>query len=171
VNKLLSHDTVDLTRRRLLLGLAAAPFIINTARATAPKNPDVVIIGAGAAGLGAAKTLSDLGISFLLIEAQSRIGGRAYTDLHSFGVPYDMGCHWLNYGRINPWIEYGKTNGFTVALVPEDYGLFVGKRKAIPKEYTAYELAYAKVEKEIGRIAKSSNPDISPAEAIKLDTK
>ena len=65
----------------------------------------MVIIGDGAGGMGAAKTLSDLGISFLLIEAQSRIGGRAYTDHYLFGVPYDMGCHWLNYGRINPWIE------------------------------------------------------------------
>ena len=167
-----SHDKVDLTRRRLLLGLAAAPFVINSSWAAAPKNPEVLIIGAGAAGLGAAKTLSDLGISFLLIEAQSRIGGRAYTDLHTFGVPYDMGCHWLNYGRINPWIEYGKTNGFPMYRVPEDYGLFVGQRKAVPKEYTAYELAYAEIEKEIGWVAtKSKNPEISPAEVVKLDTK
>ena len=48
VNNLLSNTTVDLTRRRLLLGLAAAPFIINSAWAAAPKYPDVVIIGAGA---------------------------------------------------------------------------------------------------------------------------
>jgi hypothetical protein len=173
MNKISSNDTVDLTRRRLLLGLAAAPFIINSARAAAPKSPDVVIIGAGAAGLGAAKTLSDLGISFLLIEAQSRIGGRAYTDHYTFGVPYDMGCHWLNYGRINPWIEYGKTKGFSVTPADEDnYGLFIGQRKATQKERTEYELAYYRLEKKIGRIArKSSNPDISPAEAIKLDTK
>ena len=66
---------MDLTRRHLLLGLAAAPFVINSVWAAAPKRPDVVIIGAGAADLGAAKTLTDLDISFLLIEAQSRIGG------------------------------------------------------------------------------------------------
>jgi len=172
MNKLSSHDSVDLTRRRLLLGLAAAPFFINSVWASVPKNPDLVIIGAGAAGLGAAKTLSDLGISFLLIEAQSRIGGRAYVDHHTFGVPYDMGCHWLNYGRINPWIDYGKTNGFTVTPVPEDYGLFVGKRKATKKEYTEYELTYERIEDEIGWVAtKSSKPDRSPAEVIKLDSK
>jgi len=173
MNKLSSHDRVDLTRRRLLLGLAAAPFFINSAWASAPNNPDVVIIGAGAAGLGAAKTLSDLGISFLLIEAQSRIGGRAYTDLHTFGVPYDMGCHWLNYGRINPWVDYGKTNGFTVYPTPEEpYGLFVGKRKATPEELKAYYNAWDQIEDEIGRVAeKSSNPDVSPAEVVKLDNK
>ena len=173
VNNLTSNTTVDLIRRRLLLGLAAAPFAINTTWAAAPKNPDVVIIGAGAAGLGAAKTLSDRGISFLLIEAQSRIGGRACTDLHTFGVPYDMGCHWLNYGRINPWIEYGKNNGFTVYPSPQEpYGLFVEKRKATPPELNEYDLAYHKIEKEIGWVAKKSkNPDISPADAIKLDTR
>ena len=100
-------ESIDLTRRRLLLGLTATPFFFNSAWASTTNTPDVVIIGAGAVGLGAAKTLLAKGISFLLIEAQSRIGGRAYTDHHTFGVPYDMGCHWLNYGRINPWIDYG----------------------------------------------------------------
>jgi len=172
MNKLSSPVTVDLTRRRLLLGLAAAPFFINSVWASAPNNPDVVIIGAGAAGLGAARTLSDLGISFLVIEAQSRTGGRAYTDHHTFGVPYDMGCHWFHFGKINPWIEYGKKNGFTVDRVPEDYGLFVGKKTATKKEYTAYELAYDRIKDEIGWIAtKSSTPDISPGEAIKLNDK
>jgi len=173
MNKLSFRSTMDLTRRRFMAGLAATPFFINSVWASPPKNPDVVIIGAGAAGLGAAKTLSDLGISFVLIEAQSRIGGRAYVDHHTFGVPYDMGCHWLNYGpRINPWINYGKTNGFTVYPTPEEpYGLFVGKRKATPEEFEKYDLAWEQIEDEIGYIAeKSKDPDISPAEAVELDS-
>ena len=167
-----SHHPVDRTRRRLMLGLAATPFFLSSVWASAPKNPDVVIIGAGAAGLGAAKTLADKGISFVLIEAQSRIGGRAYVDHHTFGVPYDMGCHWLNYGRINPWTEYGPKNGFTVTPTPEEYGLFVGNRKATKEEYREYEIAYDRIEEEIGWIAeKGKNPDISPAEVVELDTK
>jgi monoamine oxidase len=164
-------NSVDLNRRRLLFGLAATPFFLNSAWAATPANPDVVIIGAGAAGLGAAKTLSDKGISFVLIEAQSRIGGRAYTDHHTFGVPYDMGCHWLNYGKLNPWIAYGRTNAFTMSRVPEDYGLFVGDRKATTREFQAYEIANDKISTEIGRIAESSAPDISPGQVIKLDDK
>jgi len=169
---------VDLTRRRLLLGLMSIPFFIHApAWASTPKNPDVVIIGAGAAGLGAAKTLSENGVSFVLIEAQSRIGGRAYTDHHTFGVPYDMGCHWLNSGaKMNPWINYGKTNGFTVYPAPSDdfgeYGLFIGQRKATIKEFKKYDGAWDEIEDEIGWIAeKGKNPDISPAQVIELDTK
>ncbi len=181
MNSVAANAKVDLTRRRLLLGLAAAPFLFQSASrsaawASTAKNPDVVIIGAGAAGLGAAKTLSDLGISFVLIEAQSRIGGRAYVDERTFGVPYDMGCHWLNYGRINPWIDYAKTNEFTVTPVPQEayetHGLFVGKKKARPAEFKAYGNAWDRIEEKIGWIAtKSKNPDISPAEGITLKNK
>jgi len=173
MNRSSSHDTIDMTRRKVLMGLAATPFFINPVWASIPRNPDVVIIGAGAAGLGAAKTLSDKGISFVLIEAQSRIGGRAYTDHHTFGVPYDMGCHWLNYGdRINPWRKYGESNGFTIFKESyETYGVFVGKRKATPAEIEEFDLAWEQIEKEIGYVAENSeNPDISPAEAIELDT-
>ena len=94
-----THNTVDFTRRSLLLGLAAAPFFFNSAWAIAPKSPEVVIIGAGAAGLGAAKTLSDLGISFLLIEAQSHIGGRAYTDHYTSYQLAGTGCESRDFRR------------------------------------------------------------------------
>ncbi len=175
MGRLPSLDRVDLTRRQLMLGLTATPFFIKSVWAATPKNPDVVIIGAGAAGLGAAKTLSDLGISFVLIEAQNRIGGRAYTDHHTFGVPYDMGCHWLNYGRrINPWNKYGSANGFTVykeSTDPYPSRLFVGNRQATLEELEEYDRAWGHIEKKIGHVAeKSKNPDISPAEAIKLDS-
>lgn len=173
MNKSLQNNNVGLSRRKFLAGLATVPFFINQVRAAAPKNPDVVIVGAGAAGLGAAKTLSELGISFVLIEAQNRIGGRAYTDHHTFGVPYDMGCHWLNYGRINPWIEYGKNNEFTLYRTPEEpYGLFIGSQKASPEELKAYYDAWDYLEKRIGKIAeRSASPDISPGSKIELDTK
>ncbi|WP_246811565.1 FAD-dependent oxidoreductase [Mesorhizobium silamurunense] len=57
---------------------------------------DVVIIGAGSAGLSAAKTLRAAGLSFTLLEAMSRIGGRAWTSDRHFGMPFDIGCAWLH---------------------------------------------------------------------------
>jgi len=45
-----------------------------------PTQTDVIIIGAGSAGLSAAKELTKQGISFIVVEASHRIGGRAYSE-------------------------------------------------------------------------------------------
>lgn len=63
---------------------------------------DIVIVGAGAAGLAAAKELQRLERSFLLLEASHRIGGRAYTEELAPGVPFDLGAHWIMAPSINP---------------------------------------------------------------------
>jgi monoamine oxidase len=63
---------------------------------------DIVIVGAGAAGLGAAKRLQALGRSFVVLEAKDRIGGRAFTDTATFGTPWDRGGHWLHSASVNP---------------------------------------------------------------------
>ena len=66
---------------------------------------DVVIVGAGAAGIGAAKTLQRLGKSFVVLEASHRIGGRAYTEEIRPGMPFDLGCHWLHSASLNPFVK------------------------------------------------------------------
>lgn len=61
-----------------------------------PTNPDIVIIGAGAAGIGAGRALAKAGIPFLIIEAKDRIGGRAFSEATSLGHLWDHGCHWFH---------------------------------------------------------------------------
>ena len=73
---------------------------------------DVAIVGAGAAGLAAARTLTDLGVPFVLLEASHRIGGRAYTEEVSPGVPFDLGCHWLHSASLNPFVAIADSFGF-----------------------------------------------------------
>jgi monoamine oxidase len=73
---------------------------------------DIVIIGAGAAGLGAAKRAAERGQSFVLLEAGHRIGGRAYTEEIAPGVPFDLGCHWLHSASINPFTKIADRLGF-----------------------------------------------------------
>jgi monoamine oxidase len=69
----------------------------------ADADADVLIIGAGAAGLAAGLRLRDAGVSFLILEARSRLGGRAWTDLETFAPhPFDRGCHWLHSASVNP---------------------------------------------------------------------
>ncbi len=74
---------------------------------------DTVIIGAGAAGIGAARTLQAEGRSFALIEASHRIGGRGYTEEILPGVPFDLGCHWFHSASINPLVPFAKEYGIS----------------------------------------------------------
>ena len=74
---------------------------------------EVVIIGAGAAGLSAARRLGALGIGFVVLEAKGRIGGRAHTDRNTLGLPFDLGCHWLHSADRNPLTPIAARFGFT----------------------------------------------------------
>ncbi|MEE2979953.1 MAG: FAD-dependent oxidoreductase, partial [Pseudomonadota bacterium] len=80
-----------LTRRGVLAGLLAASALPAWAQVV-PANPDVAIVGAGSAGLAAARSLIDRGLSVVVLEARDRIGGRAWTENRTFGIPFDHGC-------------------------------------------------------------------------------
>ena len=87
-----------LTRRSVLGGIASGAVGLAVGPGCSPKPRDnVVIIGAGAAGIGAALALQEAGRSYHLFEAASRdkIGGRAFTDMTTFGTPFDVGCAWI----------------------------------------------------------------------------
>ncbi len=61
-----------------------------------PSSIDVAIIGAGAAGLGAAHALERSGLSVIVLEARDRVGGRGHTIMAAPGVTFDLGCGWLH---------------------------------------------------------------------------
>jgi monoamine oxidase len=88
------------TRRAVVAGLAASAL---ARRASAiPSAPDVVILGAGMAGLAAARALASASLSVTVIEARDRIGGRAWTDETGFAAPVDLGAAWLRAADQNP---------------------------------------------------------------------
>ncbi len=106
----------------------------------ATSNPDVVVIGAGAAGLSATAELINKGKSVICIEAMNRIGGRCYTDNSIFGVPYDMGAHWLHGYSENQLAEYGKKHKdiFNIYKDHDDsYRVYDGKKKLVWPEDAA----------------------------------
>ncbi|WP_262267575.1 flavin monoamine oxidase family protein [Microvirga yunnanensis] len=74
---------------------------------------DVVIIGGGAAGIGATRRLAESGVSTLLLEASQRIGGRAFTAKLA-GHALDLGCGWLHSADRNPWVRIAEASGFAV---------------------------------------------------------
>lgn len=74
---------------------------------------DVAIIGAGAAGIAAARRLHDRGRRVLLIEAMDRIGGRAHTIMVD-GMALDLGCGWLHSAERNPLARLAEAQGAVV---------------------------------------------------------
>ncbi|MFZ5727773.1 MAG: flavin monoamine oxidase family protein [Pseudomonadota bacterium] len=65
---------------------------------------DVVVVGAGAAGIAAAARLSRSPLSVVVLEGQGRIGGRAHTLLARTDLPLDLGCGWLHSADRNPLV-------------------------------------------------------------------
>ena len=90
-------------------------------RITAMTSTNIAIIGAGAAGLAAAKELQQLGQDFLLLEASHRVGGRAYTEELAPGVPFDLGAHWVMAPSVNPLIPYAESAGIELEAAGEHY--------------------------------------------------
>ena len=74
---------------------------------------DVVVIGAGAAGIGAGQRLVEAGLRVVILEARDRIGGRSQTVATAAG-PVDLGCEWLHSADRNPFTAIAQ--GFGLAL-------------------------------------------------------
>jgi len=99
---------------------------------------DVVIVGAGCAGLAAAKRLLAQGLTVTVVEAMDRIGGRAWTTTTDFGIPFDIGCAWIHAADRNPFFSEAVAAGWT--LQHHDMALdhlWFGKRKATAAEMAA----------------------------------
>jgi monoamine oxidase len=74
---------------------------------------DVVIVGAGAAGIAAARRLKTSRLSAIVFEATARVGGRAWT-CDVAGLPVDLGCGWLHSADRNPWTGIAEAASFAV---------------------------------------------------------
>jgi monoamine oxidase len=79
-----------------------------------PSEIDVAIVGAGAAGIAAARTLEGSGLSVLVLEARDRLGGRAWTVTPAPGIVFDVGCGWLHSADKNPFVAIARELGFAI---------------------------------------------------------
>jgi len=90
--------------------------------ASTERNADVLVIGAGNAGLRAAEVLIAQGRRVIVLEARDRLGGRILTD-RSWGVPVDLGASWIHGVTDNPIAALAEAEGIQVR--PVDYGSIV----------------------------------------------
>jgi monoamine oxidase len=135
-----------ISRRSFLTGLLASATLPAWATAVS-SNPDVIVIGAGSAGLSAAQALIAQGKTVVVLEGADRIGGRAYTETETFGVPFDHGCSWVMGDRNLPYAKMAREWGYD--LLPHASAgdaFFVNQHRATPAENRQYGAAWDAVE-------------------------
>jgi monoamine oxidase len=79
-----------------------------------PPSVDIAIIGAGAAGLGAAHALKDSPLSMIVLEARDRVGGRGHTIMAAPDVIFDVGCGWLHSADKNSFVKIAEQLNFEI---------------------------------------------------------
>ncbi|PPQ14764.1 amine oxidase [Bradyrhizobium sp. AC87j1] len=152
---------MTITRRGFLVasaGLAAMPVLRATA-APLPREADIVVIGAGAAGIAAARRIMATGRKVLVMEAASQIGGRCITDSTTFEVPFDRGARWMHNPDTNPMIRLARSVGLDVLPAPSGQKMRIGRRNARAGETEQFLAALVR-----------ANRAIDDASRAKLDT-
>ncbi len=130
---------------------------------------DVIVVGAGVAGLAAAAELRRRGRSCVVLEATGRIGGRARTAHPATlgGAAFDCGASWLHAAERNPLVEIARRHND--ALLDSDgvhrRRFMIDGRAATPAEMAEWERAYARFAELAGRRA-GQEPDISFRQAM-----
>ena len=89
---------------------------------------DVVVIGAGAAGLAAARALSSRGLAVAILEARDRIGGRIYTRrLPGDGPPVELGAEFVH-GRPHEIFDIARAAGLALCELGGEMWMASGGR-------------------------------------------
>ena len=116
---------------------------------------DVVVVGAGAAGIAAAARLARAPLSVVVLEGQGRIGGRAHTLAARPDLPLDLGCGWLHSADRNPFVPL-----FERADIPLDRTLPAWRRPEAnlslgPEDRARFEAAMGAFEKALEKAARA----------------
>ncbi|HWM47672.1 MAG TPA: FAD-dependent oxidoreductase [Xanthobacteraceae bacterium] len=153
-------------RRTFLMSSAAAVAAPALALAQTA-DVDVAIVGAGAAGIAAARRVAAANRSFRLIEASERIGGRCITDTRTFGRPFDRGAHWIYSPDANAVAQAGTRAGVDIYPAPPGQKVRVGRRYAREGEMEEFLATLVRARRAIEETTRRG--DVSCAQALPKD--
>jgi monoamine oxidase len=120
--------------------------------AAPPSAVDVAVIGAGAAGVSAARRLAGADLSVVVLEARGRIGGRAHTILAE-GHALDMGCGWLHSADENPLAKLAEAGGFTLDRTRPPWESQAFNHEMTAAEQAEFRAAFAAFEDRVAEAA------------------
>lgn len=128
-----------------------------------PSFVDVAIIGAGAAGVAAARALTGAPLEVVVLEARDRIGGRAHTvDMDGNGL--DMGCGWLHSADENVLAALADDEDLTLDRTPPPWRSQAFNHEMSPAEQAAFGAAFAAFEDRVAGAARRGEE--GPAAAL-----
>jgi monoamine oxidase len=149
--------------------LATAPiFRQGAAAAPVPRDVDIVVIGAGAAGIAAARRIVAANRKVIVVEAANQIGGRCITDSTTFDVPFDRGARWMHNPDTNPMMKLARGAGLDVFQAPVGQKIRIGRRNARPSETEEFLAALVRANRAIDE-ASRRGADMSCASALPKD--
>ena len=162
---------MTMTRREFLSASAAvavAPVLVGQAGAAPlPREADIVVIGAGAAGIAAARRIMAANRKVIVVEAASQIGGRCQTDLTTFEVPFDRGARWMHNPETNPMIKLARAAGLEITTAPSGQKIRIGRRYARPGETEEFLAALVRANRAIDDASRRF--DVSCASVLPKD--
>jgi monoamine oxidase len=161
-----------MTRREFLsasAALAMAPALGADAwGAPLPREADIVVIGAGAAGIAAARRIKAANRKVIVVEATGQIGGRCLTDTATFDVPFDRGARWMHNPDASPLVKLARGAGLDVYPAPLGQKIRVGRRNARAGEIEYFLAALVRANRAIDDAARGK-ADVSCASALPKD--
>ena len=162
---------MTMTRRDFLsasAALAATPALGGSAfGAPLPREADIVVIGAGAAGIAAARRIMAANRKVIVVEAASQIGGRCLTDTATFDVPFDRGARWMHNPETNPMIKLARAAGLEITTAPSGQKIRIGRRNARAGETEEFLAALVRANRAIDDASRKA--DVSCASVLPKD--
>ena len=158
---------MTMTRRAFLgsaAALAATPALAQRAAGPLPREADIVVIGAGAAGIAAARRIVAANRKVIVLEAANQIGGRCITDNTTFDVPFDRGARWIHNPETNPMIKLARAAGLDIMPAPSGQKIRIGRRNARPGEIEEFLAALVKANRAIDEASRKA--DVSCASVM-----